>query len=110
MQRSSVTIEMQTMSDPMKRRTTIVLCLLKYFPRDVCSVILRRTSSHVVGCGKSRYARRRRAKSIGRCERCYRVFPPTYMSKCDNRTCRPGISSNQRVVNYIEHGVTEVIP
>jgi len=101
---------MQTMCEQAKRRTTIVLCLIKYLPRDVCSVILRMTSSHVVGHGKSRYARRRRAKSIGRCERCYRVFPPTYMSKCDNKTCVPGISSNQKVVNYINHGVTEVIP
>lgn len=98
------------MDSQQKLRVTIVLCLLKYLPRDVCSNILRRTSSHVTGQGKSKYARQRRAKAIGRCVRCYRVTPPTYMSKCDNKTCVPGISYNQKVANYINHGVTEVIP
>jgi hypothetical protein len=63
-----------------------------------------------VGNGRSRYARRRRARSIGRCERCYRVYPPIIESKCDNRTCVPGISFNIKVANYIRCGVTEVIP
>ncbi|UXX34126.1 cysteine-rich protein [Stevia carlavirus 1] len=59
----------------------------------------------VVGNGTSTYARRRRAYSIGRCERCYRVYPPLWFSKkCDNRTCVPGISSNMKVVNYIKYG------
>jgi hypothetical protein len=63
-----------------------------------------------VGNGRSSYARRRRARSIGRCERCYRVYPPIIESKCDNRTCKPGISFNIKVANYIRCGVTEVIP
>nr|CAB57962.1 16kDa protein [Lily latent virus] len=109
-QRSSETTDLQTMDEANKRRVTIVLCLLKVFPRDVCNIILRQTSSHVVGFGKSKYARRRRAQQIGRCERCYRIFPPVCGSKCDNKTCRPGISINTNVANFIDHGVTEVRP
>nr|AAA85904.1 16 kDa protein [Lily symptomless virus] len=108
--KSSEIIDTQIMDEALKRRTTIVLCLLSAFPRDICRDILRRTSSHIVGLGRSRYASRRRALQIGRCERCYRVYPPVCGSKCDNKTCRPGLSINTNVANYIDHGVTEVIP
>ncbi|CAD56795.1 16kDa protein [Lily symptomless virus] len=108
--KSSEIIDTQIMDEALKRRTTIVLCLLSAFPRDICRDILRRTSSHIVGLGRSRYARRRRALQIGRCERCYRVYPPVCGSKCDNKTCWPGLSINTNVANHIDHGVTEVIP
>jgi len=77
---------------------------------SLCVHIINRSSGLTLGNGKSSYARRRRAKSIGRCERCYRVFPPVCNSKCDNKTCRPGMSQNRKVVDFIRYGVTEVIP
>nr|ABX10193.1 nucleic acid binding protein [Narcissus common latent virus] len=68
-------------------------------------------SGRPVGGGKSSYARRRRAASIGRCHRCYRLWPPMHSTiRCDNKTCVPGISYNERVAQYIVDGVTEVIP
>nr|QBL75481.1 NABP [Potato virus M] len=64
-----------------------------------------------VGGGRSKYARRRRAVSMGRCYRCYRLWPPTvFTTRCDNKNCVPGISYNVRVAQEIEEGVTEVIP
>lgn len=60
--------------------------------------------------GTSTYARKRRAKQISRCYRCYRVRPGFYFTtRCDGKTCYPGISTNQKVVDYIL-GVTSVIP
>ncbi|AKZ66619.1 nucleic acid binding protein [Atractylodes mottle virus] len=77
----------------------------------ICINIYRRAFVKVVGQGRSTYARKRRALSIGRCHRCYRVYPPLpFSKKCDNRTCVPGISYNVKVANYILWGVTEVIP
>lgn len=80
-------------------------------PREILDNICVRVTPFYVGRGVSTYARRRRARSIGRCERCYRVYPPLWFSKkCDNRTCVPGISYNVKVHDYIRWGVTEVIP
>lgn len=104
---------MQAMEDrENKRLLAIINVCRKYGVYDVniCLHIFRRSSGLLLGNGKSSYARRRRAKSIGRCERCYRVYPPICNSKCDNRTCRPGMSPNIKVVDYIRCGVTEVIP
>ncbi len=64
-----------------------------------------------LGGGRSKYARRRRAISIARCHRCYRLWPPTvFTTRCDNKHCVPGISYNVRVAQFIDEGVTEVIP
>ncbi|AAQ19968.1 11 kDa protein [Cole latent virus] len=60
--------------------------------------------------GRSTYARKRRAAFLGRCHRCYRVWPPISYSRCDNKTCVPGMSYNERVARFIVDGVTEVIP
>ncbi|AHN84516.1 nucleic acid binding protein [Gaillardia latent virus] len=80
-------------------------------PLPIVFSIYVRAFNKRVGNGTSAYARRRRAVSIGRCHRCYRVYPPLWFSKkCDNRTCVPGISFNHKVQNYILWGVTEVIP
>nr|UZP17033.1 ORF5 [Blueberry scorch virus] len=82
----------------------------KVYDIGVCLHILNKVQPREIGKGQSSYARKRRAKSIGRCERCFRVFPPIGASKCDNRTCVPGISYNEKVANFIRYGVTEVIP
>nr|UVA86898.1 RNA binding protein [Cole mild mosaic virus] len=63
-----------------------------------------------INCGRSSYARKRRAASIGRCHRCFRLWPPISYSRCDNRTCVPGMSYNERVAAFITGGVTAVIP
>ncbi|BAB56119.1 11K [Carlavirus latensaconiti] len=68
-------------------------------------------SARPVGGGTSSYARKRRAKAMGRCHRCFRVWPPTYFTKrCDGINCRPGISHNLSVERRIKLGVTAVIP
>nr|QCY49524.1 nucleic acid binding protein [Shallot latent virus] len=57
--------------------------------------------------GASSYARARRAKSIGRCPRCFRCSPGFYFTKnCDTKTCVPGISYNEKVKSFIVDGVT----
>lgn len=94
-----------------KYRIIMLLCA-KFASRGGCipipiivHIYMRAGFEKQVGHGTSKYARRRRAISIGRCERCYRVYPPLWFSKkCDNRTCVPGISSNERVVNFIKYG------
>nr|UZP17300.1 nucleic acid binding protein [Passiflora latent virus] len=105
-QRSSVIIEMQTMGKHSKRMEAIIFSLISVLPIDICVCIALRALRTEPGSGRSSYARRRRAKAIGRCERCYRVYPPICNSKCDNKTCVPRISSNQRVVHFIKYGVT----
>ncbi|AOO96604.1 nucleic acid binding protein [Ligustrum virus A] len=81
------------------------------FPLAICVLIYQLAFNKQVGGGTSTYARRRRAVSIGRCHRCYRVYPPPYFgTKCDNKTCAPGLSYNVKVENFIRWGVTEVIP
>nr|ACM41723.1 putative nucleic acid binding protein [Sedum latent virus] len=103
-------IEIRTMDKDVRRKCVAILCLRKFLSTDVCVLIACKISNRVVGCGMSSYARRRRAKSIRRCERCFRIYPPVCNSKCNNRTCKPGLSSNQKVVTYIKYGVTETIP
>nr|CAB59208.1 nucleotide binding protein [Potato rough dwarf virus] len=95
-----------------KRLLSVILVCSKFGVLDInlCVRIARMATECRVGGGCSRYAKRRRAKSIGRCERCYRIFPPVCNSKCDNKTCRVGISPNSAVVNFIEFGVAEAIP
>nr|AYL40675.1 12 kDa protein [Hop latent virus] len=64
-----------------------------------------------VGVGRSSYARRRRAKLVGRCHRCYRLWPPTaFTTRCDNKTCFPGLTYNASIARFIRDGVPEVIP
>jgi hypothetical protein len=110
--RSFVIIEMQAMEQHDQRRFLALISVCSKFGLSDLSVVLIifNKCPWSVGNGKSRYARRRRARSIGRCERCYRVYPPIMESKCDNRTCKPGISFNIKVANFIRCGVTEVIP
>uniref|UniRef100_A0AAU6WJ03 RNA silencing suppressor n=1 Tax=Pitahaya virus E TaxID=3144105 RepID=A0AAU6WJ03_9VIRU len=104
---------MQTMHKQEERRLLTIIQVCYAFgvcDINVCLKIFRLANIRNVGQGKSKYARRRRAKSIGRCERCYRVFPPICNSKCDNKTCVPGMFPNMAVVKFIEEGVTEVMP
>nr|CAI51665.1 hypothetical protein [Chrysanthemum virus B] len=81
-------------------------------PIHLCVDIYKRAFPRSVNKGRSSYARRRRALELGRCHRCYRVYPPLFpeISRCDNRTCVPGIAYNSKVRDYILWGVTEVIP
>ncbi|QVY19183.1 nucleic acid binding protein [Clivia carlavirus A] len=59
--------------------------------------------------GLSSYARKRRAKQIGRCPRCFRVVPKFYFTtKCDGVTCVPGISYRLDVEKYIKYGLSEI--
>nr|QCI34295.1 11K [Jasmine virus C] len=61
--------------------------------------------------GRSTYARRRRARSISRCYRCYRVYPPlSGNTRCNGRTCFPGINYRVDVEEYIKFGVAAAIP
>ncbi|UXX34108.1 cysteine-rich protein [Pseudostellaria heterophylla carlavirus 2] len=67
---------------------------------DVISVIISKMG---VEPGNSKYARERRAKSIARCPRCYRVKPGFYFTKkCDGKTCVPGLNHNSKVELYIK--------
>ncbi|ACL01039.1 nucleic acid binding protein [Kalanchoe latent virus] len=101
---------MQTMGETKSWKKAVIFSLYNKLPLCLCVHIMRRASSRCVGTGRSTYARRRRAISIGRCERCYRCYPPICNSKCDNKTCFPGISSNEKIVNFIRYGATTVIP
>ncbi|AXU24228.1 nucleic acid binding protein [Shallot latent virus] len=72
---------------------------------DVINIIVSKIVSESVGA--STYAQARRAKSIGRCPRCYRCSPGFYFTKnCDSKTCVPGISYNDKVKAFIVDGVT----
>nr|AAY33743.1 11K protein [Potato virus S] len=85
------------------RLAMLLLCVYRLgyvLPVEVCVNIISLSAGPVSG-GRSTYARKRRARSIGRCWRCHRVYPPICNSKCDNRTCRPGISQNYKVVTFI---------
>ncbi len=111
-QKSSAIIEMRAMDQHDQRRLLALIKVCRSFNLydvGVCIHILNKVPPREVGNGCSSYAAKRRAKSIGRCERCYRVFP-IGASKCYNRTCVPGISYNEKVANFIRCGVTEVIP
>nr|UOF93308.1 nucleic acid binding protein [Helenium virus S] len=101
-----------------RNKANVVLSLCSMFvsrgnciPIPIVFNIYMRAFPKLVGRGTSTYAKRRRARSILRCERCYRVYPPLpFSKKCDNRTCVPGISHNIKVADFIKWGVTEVIP
>lgn len=88
---------------------TIYLCANKNgkpLPFDVCLIIALKSDPSTVGKGRSSYARKRRAKSIGRCPRCYRVNPKFYFtSRCNGVTCVPGLSHNQLVEAFIKFGI-----
>nr|QNQ79561.1 nucleic acid binding protein [Potato virus S] len=86
-----------------ERLNMLLLCVYRLghiLPVDVCIKIISASAGPVFR-GRSTYSRKRRARSIGRCWRCYRVYPPVCNSKCDNRTCRPGISPNYKVMAFI---------
>nr|QIJ97083.1 Nucleic acid binding protein [papaya mottle-associated virus] len=91
----------------------LYLCVVKmgiYLPFDLCVHICKFVDDLRINKGKSNYAKRRRAKLIGRCHRCYRVKPGFYFTtRCDGKTCYPNISYNVKVAAFIE-GVTSVIP
>nr|QJZ28446.1 nucleic acid binding protein [Ilex cornuta carlavirus] len=72
---------------------------------DVINIIVNKIVCE--SAGASSYARARRAKSIGRCPRCFRCSPGFYFTKnCDTKTCFPGISYNEKVKAFIVDGVT----
>nr|UZG77124.1 nucleic acid-binding protein [Cowpea mild mottle virus] len=86
----------------------ISLCaskLNKDLPFDVCMLIAIKAGPTSLYSGSSSYARRRRAKLIGRCHRCYRVYPGFYFTtRCDNTTCVPGLSYKRWVESFIRFG------
>ncbi|ALY33534.1 nucleic acid binding protein [Elderberry carlavirus E] len=95
------------------RLTTLFLTIQAcdaFIPMDLCVYILSKSKPPLCTGGSSTYARKRRARKIGRCWRCFRVSPPIFSSKCNGSTCEPGISYNWRVAEFINRGVTEVIP
>ncbi|QNJ34492.1 cysteine-rich protein [Aconite virus A] len=52
--------------------------------------------------GRSSYARKRRAKQLARCPRCYRMdFPLSPLSRCDGIHCVPGLSYNSNIARKI---------
>jgi hypothetical protein len=72
---------------------------------DVINIIVNKIVRE--SAGATSYARARRAKSIGRCPRCFRCSPGFYFTKnCDTKTCFPGISYNEKVKGFIVNGVT----
>lgn len=72
---------------------------------DVINIIVNKIVCE--SAGASSYARARRAKSIGRCPRCFRCSPGFVFTKnCDTKTCFPGISYNAKVKDFIVDGVT----
>nr|BAA11124.1 nucleic acid binding protein [Garlic latent virus] len=72
---------------------------------DVINIIVNKVVCE--SAGASTHAQARRAKSIGRCPRCYRCLPGFYFTKkCDSKTCVPGISYNDKVKAFIVDGVT----
>lgn len=84
------------------------LCLNKVgcpLPFDLCVLIALKCNPSRINYGKSSYAKRRRAKAIGRCHRCYRVKPGFYFTKrCDGVTCVPGVTHNCWVEDFIKNG------
>nr|WAK97831.1 NBP [Garlic latent virus] len=72
---------------------------------DVINIIVNKIVCK--SAGASSYARARRAKSIGRCPRCFRCSPGfVFTKRCDTKTCFPGISYNAKVKDFIVDGVT----
>nr|ASV70528.1 nulceic acid binding protein [Potato virus M] len=96
-------------------RTALLVARAMYLHSGVfafdLAYAISKCAGRPLGGGKSKYARLRRAISAGRCHRCYRLWPPTsFTTRCDNRSCFPGIHYNVRVAQFIDEGVTEVIP
>nr|WBK28944.1 nucleic acid binding protein [Cowpea mild mottle virus] len=87
----------------------ISLCsrsLNKSLPFDLCVLIALRAGPSCLGSGRSSYARRRRAKAIGRCHRCYRVNPKFYFTKrCNGFDCEPGLNYKIWVKDFILYGL-----
>ncbi|QEV82109.1 Nucleic acid binding protein [Rose virus A] len=55
--------------------------------------------------GRSTYAKKRRAKKLGRCYRCYRVNPGFYYTKkCDGVNCVSPLGYNYEVMCIIKFG------
>nr|AXL97642.1 cysteine rich protein [Potato virus H] len=67
---------------------------------DIASYIISKLEPQEVGLSK--YAKRRRAKKLGRCPRCYRVIGLAL--RCDGVRCVPGISYNRNVEQFIKYG------
>nr|URX65514.1 nucleic acid binding protein [Cowpea mild mottle virus] len=93
-----------------KRLSVILyLCLKRCgvnLPFDLCVLISIRVDPCQVGGGKSSYAKKRRAATIGRCHRCYRVNPKFYFTKkCDGVKCVPGINHKLWVEEFIKNGI-----
>nr|QED43556.1 NBP [Garlic latent virus] len=94
-----------------KQRTyrRLLRAIFKLHTKENCVDIINIIVSKIVceSAGASRYARARRAMSIGRCPRCFRCSPRFYFTKnCDTKTCFPGISYNAKVKDFIVDGVT----
>nr|WMI40468.1 nucleic acid-binding protein [Shallot latent virus] len=94
-----------------KQRTyrRLLCAIFEFHTNKNCVDIINIIVSKIVcdSAGASKYARARRAKSIGRCPRCFRCVPGFYFTKnCDGRNCTPGISYNEKVRAFIVDGVT----
>lgn len=95
------------------KRRSYVRLLVKIFKShtsldclDVINIIVNKIC--VESPGASKYAVARRASSVGRCSRCFRCVPGFYFTKkCDQKTCKPGISYNAAVASFITDGVTK---
>ncbi|QYF50264.1 MAG: nucleic acid binding protein [Hainan betaflexivirus] len=78
----------------------------RVLPFDVALYIAFRLNKNRVLTGRSSYARRRRAKSIGRCHRCFRVSPKFYFTtRCDGKTCVPSFNYNVWACEFIKYGL-----
>lgn len=79
-----------------------------FFPFHVINKIVDLTIKSefdYISFGKSSFAKRRRAKVMGRCHRCYRVSPRFYFTRrCDGITCVPGINSRVDIEFAIKTG------
>nr|QED43700.1 NBP [Garlic latent virus]QED43820.1 NBP [Garlic latent virus] len=94
-----------------KQRTyrRLLRAIFKLYTDRNCVYLIDIIVSKIVceSAGASHYARARRAKSIGRCPRCFRCSPRFVFTKnCDTKTCTPGISYNTKVKDFIVNGVT----
>nr|ACZ71186.1 11 kDa putative nucleic acid binding protein [Cowpea mild mottle virus]AGZ15236.1 putative nucleic acid binding protein [Cowpea mild mottle virus]QTG11376.1 nucleic acid binding protein [Cowpea mild mottle virus]QTG11377.1 nucleic acid binding protein [Cowpea mild mottle virus]QTG11378.1 nucleic acid binding protein [Cowpea mild mottle virus] len=75
-------------------------------PFELCVLISLKAGPTRLGIGRSSYARKRRAKIIGRCHLCYRVNPKFYFTKrCNGVDCKPGLNYPSWVEDFIRYGV-----
>lgn len=59
--------------------------------------------------GKSSFAKRRRAKALGRCHRCYRVAPGFYhTTRCNGIDCTDTFGTRDKYRNQIVYGQRKV--